>query len=311
MDLVRGVLDGDPLSMSRAISQVENGTPQGREVLDALADRIGSALRIGITGPPGVGKSTLVDEMTTRLLEKGEKVGIIAIDPTSPFSGGALLGDRIRMKKTGEKGDVFMRSMATRGFSGGLSREAHDTADLLDGAGRTVILLETVGVGQAELEVSRGADCVLVVLSPESGDGIQAMKAGILEIADILVINKADRVGADKLEFDLKSAFSMGLRTRKEVPILHTIAFQGKGVPELMEAIETVVAERRKDGRFDERRGANLEIRMKQIVEMMVRKNLWAATGSQEMLSRSVTEVTSRKKTMYQAAEALVEEAFS
>jgi LAO/AO transport system kinase len=248
--------------------------------------------------------------MTTILLERGEKVGIIAIDPTSPFSGGALLGDRIRMKKTGETGDVFMRSMATRGFSGGLSRAANDTADVLDGAGRTVIIIETVGVGQAELEVSRGADCVLVVLSPEAGDGIQAMKAGILEIADLLVINKADRVGADKLEYDLKSAFSMGLRTRKEVPILHTVAFQGKGVAEVLDEINTTVEIRREDGRFEARRGENLQNRMKQIVEMMIRKNLWETDDSEEKLSRSVSEVTNRTKTVYQAAEALVKEAF-
>ena len=310
MDLIQGVQEGDPLSMSRAISQVENGTAKGREILDGLGDRIGKAVRIGLTGPPGVGKSTLVDEMTTILLERGEKVGIIAIDPTSPFSGGALLGDRIRMKKTGETGDVFMRSMATRGFSGGLSRAANDTADVLDGAGRTVIIIETVGVGQAELEVSRGADCVLVVLSPEAGDGIQAMKAGILEIADLLVINKADRVGADKLEYDLKSAFSMGLRTRKEVPILHTVAFQGKGVAEVLDEINTTVEIRREDGRFEARRGENLQNRMKQIVEMMIRKNLWETDDSEEKLSRSVSEVTNRTKTVYQAAEALVKEAF-
>src|SRR6185295_13199216 len=166
-------------------------------------------------------------------LARGEKVAIVAVDPTSPFTGGALLGDRIRMSKMAEGGRVFMRSMATRGTPGGLARATQDAADLLDASGHTVILIETVGVGQSEIEISRAADCVVVMVSPESGDGVQAMKSGLLEIADLIAINKADRGGADRLEHDLRTAFELGLRTRKDLPILITEAVKGKGISEL------------------------------------------------------------------------------
>jgi LAO/AO transport system kinase len=309
MSLVEDVLKGDFLALSRAITLVETGSPQGRQILDALSGRVGGALRIGLTGPPGVGKSTAIDELASAYGARGEKVGIIAVDPTSPFTGGALLGDRVRMVKTAQTEQVFMRSMATRGTSGGLARATQDAADLLDAAGRTVILLETVGVGQSEIEVSRAADCVLVMLSPESGDGVQAMKSGILEIADIVVINKADRGGADRLEHDLRTAFELGLRSRRDVPILLTEAVRGIGVPELVAVIDRLVGERRQNGGFQERRRRNMEERIRQIAEFLIRRNLWDANGAARKVEASASRVLAHHQSPYGAAEELISEA--
>ena len=308
MPLADEVLKGDFLSISRAISQVENGSPEAREILDALSSKVGGALRIGLTGPPGVGKSTTVDELTAAFLAKGEKVAVVAVDPTSPFTGGALLGDRIRMSKMAEGNRVFMRSMATRGTSGGLSRATQDAVDLLDASGRTLILIETVGVGQSEIEISRASDVVIVMLSPESGDGIQAMKSGLLEIADIIAINKADRGGADRMEHDLRTAFELGLRSRKEIPILITEAVRGKGIPELMAAVDALVASRRASGAFQERRRRNMEDRIKEIAEFLIRRNLWSASGAEGKVAAAAESVLSRRQSPYQGAQSLVKE---
>ena len=308
MPLADDILKGDFLSISRAITQVENGSPEAREIMDALSSRVGGALRIGLTGPPGVGKSTTVDELSAVYLARGEKVAIVAVDPTSPFTGGALLGDRIRMSKMAEGNRVFMRSMATRGTSGGLARATQDAVDLLDASGRTVILIETVGVGQSEIEISRAADCVVVMLSPESGDGIQAMKSGLLEIADLIAINKADRGGAERMEHDLKTAFELGLRSRKEIPILITEAVRGKGIPELAAAIDTLIRGRRASGAFQERRRSNMEDRIKQIAEFLIHKNLWAATGAGGKVAATADNVLARRQSPYQGAQDLVRE---
>ncbi len=305
MSLAEGVLQGDSLAVSKSISLAESGSPEGREIMDLIAPRVGRALRLGVTGPPGVGKSTAVDELTAAYRGRGEKVAVIAVDPTSPFTGGALLGDRVRMVKTAENGEVFVRSMATRGSSGGLARTTQDAADLLDAAGRTVILIETVGVGQSEIEVSRAADCVLVLLSPESGDGVQAMKSGLLEIADIVVINKADRPGADRLENDLRTAFDLGLRPRREIPILRTEAVRGRGIPEVSAAIDGFVAGRRKSGAFEQRRRKNLEDRIRQIAEFMVRRSLWEGEGGARV-EAAVRTVVEGRRSPYQAAQDLV-----
>ncbi len=305
--LAEEVLRGDALAVSRAITHAENATSEGIALLKEIAPHVGQATRLGVTGPPGVGKSTLIDALAELLRKRGDGVGVVAVDPTSPFTGGALLGDRIRMSRIAEDDAVFMRSMATRGTAGGLARTTQDAADIIDASGRKVLLIETVGVGQAEIEISRETDCVLLLLSPESGDGIQAMKSGILEVADIVVINKADRVGADKLEYDIRSAFELGLRPRREVPILLTEAYRGRGVPELLEAIDDFTEERRKSGRFDERRRRNMEIRIRTLVEFMIQKTLLEGESAKQLAQR-VEDVLAKKDSAYAAAETLVRE---
>jgi len=308
MALAGEVLQGGFLALGKAISLVENGLPEGRRVLDAVAHRVGGALRIGITGPPGVGKSTAVDEISAVYRARGEKLAVIAVDPTSPFTGGALLGDRVRMVKTSESDQVFVRSMASRGVAGGLARAAQDAADLLDAAGRSVILFETVGVGQSEIEVSAATDCVIVMLSPESGDGVQAMKSGLLEIADLIVINKADRGGAERLEHDLRTAFELGLRSRRDVPILLAEAARGKGIPEIAAAADAFVAAGRASGRFQERRRRNLEARIRRIAEHLVQQDLWGSNGAEGRLRAAAERVLAREQSPYQGAEQVLKE---
>jgi LAO/AO transport system kinase len=310
VNLIDGVKKGDALAVSRAISAAENGTPEGRALLDAIAPLVGRAVRMGFTGPPGVGKSTTIDALVQVLRSKGDKVGVIAVDPTSPFTGGALLGDRIRMGKSTEDPGVFMRSMATRGTTGGLSRATQDAADVLDASGVSRLLIETVGVGQSEVEIARAADVTVVILSPESGDGIQAMKSGILEIADLVLINKADRMGADKLEQDLRGAFDLRPNRRDaDIPILHSEAFRGKGIPELLAAIDQYVDARRKDGAFERRRQANMIRRLRSLAEYMIERNLWEEDGAGGRLESMAKDVLNHARTSYQAAELLVREA--
>jgi len=264
--LAARVRAGDARAIARAISVVEDDEPGAAALVRELFPATGGAYLVGITGPPGAGKSTLVDRLSLELRRRGETVGIIAVDPTSPYSGGAILGDRVRMQtQAGDEG-VFIRSMATRGHLGGLSRATHEAAYVLDAAGKHWVVIETVGVGQDEVDIVRTADVAIVVLVPGTGDEVQALKAGIMEIADIFVVNKSDREGADRLVASIESMLALGDAEPGawRPPIVRTQATTGQGVPDLLAAIEafrvrTAPAQR-------ERRRVRHEFRLRELL---------------------------------------------
>lgn len=229
---------GDPLTLTRAITTVENRSPGWADLLKAAFPQTGHARILGLTGAPGAGKSTLVDQLAKHYRKQNQTVGIIAVDPTSPYTGGAILGDRIRMQDHFSDPGIYIRSMATRGSLGGLARATSDVATILDASGRDLVMIETVGVGQDEVDIVRVADVTIVILVPGMGDDVQSIKAGIMEIADIFVINKSDREGADRVEREIRGLQSLAMRSdRWTPPIVKTVATEGTGIPELVTAI--------------------------------------------------------------------------
>jgi LAO/AO transport system kinase len=307
-ELAERLLSGDRLALSRLISAVEAGRADARQAMTCLYAKTGRAHVVGVTGPPGSGKSTLTTRLAIEHRARDKTVGIIAVDPTSPFSGGAILGDRIRMMELHADPGVFMRSMATRGVMGGLARSTLDVILLLDAFGKDVVLVETVGVGQDEVEIARAADTTLVVGVPGLGDDIQAIKAGILEIADILVVNKADLVGADRLAADLRTMLQLGeQRSAWPTPIHQTVATDGQGVSELVDRIDAHRAFLEQSGTWRQRRADNARRQVRAIVEDRVMVRLQRLTGGPEWSDR-FTAIAAREQDPYSVAEELIRE---
>lgn len=305
-ELIRRTLAGERVPLARAISRVENEHDSAAAILDACFGAAGRAFRIGITGPPGAGKSTLVTRLAKEYRARGETVAIVAVDPTSPFSGGALLGDRVRMIELSGDPGVFIRSMATRGSMGGLAVHTAQVCDVLDAAGFQRILIETVGVGQSELEVAQTADTTAVVLVPESGDAVQAMKAGLMEIADVFVINKADREGAERATFAIQSALELRAPTSEwRIPVHRTVASKGEGVAEVVDRFEEHLMFLRESGGLERRRRRRLEQRLRDLLE----GRLWAefrARLSDEAWRESLEALAERRRTPHDVAADLV-----
>jgi LAO/AO transport system kinase len=300
-DLVPRLLQRNPRALGRAISILEDGGTGQRELIRRVYGETGKARVIGITGPPGAGKSTLVDRLARRIRQRGETVGILAVDPTSPFTGGALLGDRIRMSALYTDPGVFIRSMATRGAMGGLARASRDAVDLLDAAGFDWILVETVGVGQDEVDVVRTVDTVAVVTVPGLGDDIQAIKAGILEIADVFVVNKADREGVEKTAKDLQMMLSIGEHGDWLPPIVKTVAARDEGVDKLLAEIERHREYMVSSGEIERRRRSHLRLR----VETILKERVVAAADRVLGVDREVERGHERKVDPYQVADRL------
>ncbi|HEY6929904.1 MAG TPA: methylmalonyl Co-A mutase-associated GTPase MeaB [Thermoanaerobaculia bacterium] len=301
--VIRGVLAGDVRHIGRAISAVERG--KSSEILEALFDRTGRARVIGITGPPGAGKSTLVQRLAQSYRKRQKRVGIVAVDPSSPFSGGAILGDRIRMSEIYTDPGVFIRSMATRGALGGLARATADAVDVLDAAGYEVILIETVGVGQDEVDVVQAAETVVVVLVPGLGDDIQAIKAGILEIGDVFVVNKADRDGSDRTAAELAMMLDLSPPSSWRPPILRTVATRGEGVEEVVAALEAHAIHLASGGEGARRREKRIRARLLALLAERFRKTAESRPSERDDWKEAVRRVRDREEDPYSVASSL------
>ncbi|MDH4068204.1 MAG: methylmalonyl Co-A mutase-associated GTPase MeaB [Dehalococcoidia bacterium] len=309
MKLVEQMLKGENVSLSRVISLVENESSQVPQIMKRISPHLGRAHCIGITGPPGVGKSTLVDKLTGLMRKQGLEVGIIAVDPSSPFTGGAVLGDRIRMQQHYLDKGVFIRSMATRGSMGGLPQTAGSVVKLLDAAGKDIILVETVGVGQSEIDIMETTDTVLVILCPESGDAIQTMKAGLFEIADIFVVNKADNPGADNFVRDIQAMLQLREPNWWDIPVMATQAINDVGTQELHKQIQLHYQALCKEGRLLQRRQLQRKQDFIKTLERKLTSRLLKLIEQDGQLSRYIEKVEKGELDPYSAVDEVLKSA--
>ena len=308
MDIVTELLNGSKLAISRAITTVENEYDNATEIMQKLYPHTGNTYIIGITGPPGAGKSTLTDKVTKEFRSRGKTVGIIAVDPSSPFSGGAILGDRIRMNELTMDDGVFIRSMATRGSLGGMSRKTAEVVKILDAAGKDIVIVETVGVGQSEVDIVKAADTTLVVLVPGLGDDIQAIKAGILEIGDVFAINKADREGVERLNLEMEMMLDLDQSETKWRPkIVRTVASQNQGVKELVDVIEEHAAFLKQSGMIEKRRFERTRNEILAMLDEAIKIYLMKKVAGSKFEALT-TEVNQRKNDPYSAVKSVLTE---
>ena len=305
--LVKGVLHGEKRAIAKTISIIENNEPEAQKIISQIYPKTGNAHIVGITGPPGAGKSTLIEKLVKELRNRGKTVGIVAVDPTSPFSGGAFLGDRVRMQDLSLDSGVYIRSMATRNHPGGLAKATKDAARVLDASGKDVVIVETVGAGQSEVEVVKVAQTILVVLAPGLGDDIQAIKAGQMEIGDIFVVNKGDRENANKAVSDIQAMLELAPEKKGwKPPVIKTSALTGEGIADLLERIDEH-AKHLKKGAHGERRKERVENELAEALTQKITESLMKELKQSEEWKRLAKKILSRKIDPYSAADKLLE----